>query len=50
MGCTIGLYAEDDSDRDEKVKALFKSFSYKRLIPVMKKKENANDTADGGDE
>ncbi|MCR5398142.1 MAG: glycoside hydrolase family 43 protein [Lachnospiraceae bacterium] len=50
VGCTIGLYAEDDSDRDEKVKALFKSFSYKRLIPVMKKKENANDTADGGDE
>ena len=31
VGCTIGVYAEDIEEREEKAKALFKSFSYKRI-------------------
>ncbi|MBO4899935.1 MAG: family 43 glycosylhydrolase [Lachnospiraceae bacterium] len=38
VGCTIGVYAEDVEEREEKVKALFKSFSYKRLTPVKEAK------------
>ncbi|MBR4719606.1 MAG: family 43 glycosylhydrolase [Lachnospiraceae bacterium] len=33
VGCTIGLYAEDIESRDEEARALFKSFSYKRILP-----------------
>lgn len=36
VGCTVGIYAEDTEDRDDKVKALFKSFSYKRIVPVKR--------------
>ena len=38
VGCTIGVYAEDIEERDEKVKALFKSFSYKRLTAAKEDK------------
>ncbi|MCR5511653.1 MAG: glycoside hydrolase family 43 protein [Lachnospiraceae bacterium] len=38
VGCTIGVYAEDIEERDEKVKALFKSFSYKRLTSAKEDK------------
>ncbi|MCR4989334.1 MAG: glycoside hydrolase family 43 protein [Lachnospiraceae bacterium] len=42
VGCTVGLYAHDIENRDEKVKALIKSFSYKRIkpVPVPKKQES----------
>ena len=36
VGCTVGMYAEDSEVRETKARALFKSFSYKRLIPVRK--------------
>jgi hypothetical protein len=36
VGCTVGIYAEDTEDRDDKVKALFKSFSYKRIVPIKR--------------
>ncbi len=31
VGCTIGLYASDSEEREEPVKALFKSFGYRRI-------------------
>lgn len=31
VGCTIGLYASDSEERQEPVKALFKSFGYRRI-------------------
>lgn len=31
VGCTVGLYACDEEDREEKVKATFKSFGYRRV-------------------
>lgn len=32
VGCTVGLYATDTQDRDEKIEATFKSFSYRPIV------------------
>ncbi|MCR4788061.1 MAG: glycoside hydrolase family 43 protein [Lachnospiraceae bacterium] len=39
VGCTVGIYAQDSEERDEKAKACFKSFSYKRTVPVRAPKK-----------
>ena len=31
VGCTLGLYASDSEEREVPVKALFKSFGYRRI-------------------
>lgn len=42
VGCTVGIYAEDIESRSDKVRALFKSFSYKRITrDSIKKAEEA---------
>ena len=33
VGCTVGIFATDGEDREEPVYAVFKSFSYERLLP-----------------
>ena len=43
VGCTIGMYAEDIEKRETPIRALFKSFSYKRLIPVKKDADKRTD-------
>lgn len=33
VGCTIGMYATDEEEREEPLKAVFKLFSYRRITP-----------------
>ena len=33
VGCTLGMYATDEEDREDPVKAVFKLFTYRRIIP-----------------
>ena len=40
VGCTIGLYAMDTEERKEKVKANFKSFAYRRVVPRAASEED----------
>ncbi|MCR5503898.1 MAG: glycoside hydrolase family 43 protein [Lachnospiraceae bacterium] len=39
VGCTVGMFAQDIEEREEPVKALFKSFSYKRITKDPEKGE-----------
>ena len=33
VGCTLGMYATDEEDREDPVKAVFKLFTYRRITP-----------------
>ena len=33
VGCTIGMYATDEEEREEPLNAIFKLFSYRRITP-----------------
>lgn len=33
VGCTIGMYATDEEEREEPLKAVFKLFTYRRITP-----------------
>lgn len=42
VGCTVGIFAQNNEESDTMVKALFKSFSYKRILPVKKEDKDTN--------
>ncbi len=47
VGCTVGIFAQDIEKRPEKVRAQFRSFSYKRITPVMGKVQDRTPKEEG---